>query len=404
MEDSVLTQLIHTDESRFVTNSVNDRIARIWITALGMMLLLTGCLGKSVDEDNPVFAPAPPRRSLVNQSADVNEQKYVSRGQDGGVKNVGFSSSDPAVLTGNSIVAEINGKPVFVDDVIPGIRDKIEADGRMRDQQKQAIIRQYVQKRLPEHINQEVVLQALNAKVPEDRRESIREALEPSFQKVLENIRKDKNIQSDEQLDEELGKEGLTVAQLKETFIRIQMVNGYVAAEASTSDLVDREEMVQFYQDHIADYSHRQRIRCREIIVRFSAHGGRKGAEQVMANAVTQLQQNTDFGKGAESFSDASTSSKQGDLGWIEEGYLADKEVEAALLALPKGDMTRVFVREDRFEVYQVSDIQKSHVVPFQEVQKDIEKQILQQRADEARKKVVSDLREKAVVVTMFDE
>lgn len=361
-------------------------------------------MGKTVDEDNPVFSAAPPRKSLVNSSADANEQRYAQRAQDSNVRNVGFFESSTAPLTGNSVVAEVNGKPIFVDDVIPGIRERIENDARIRDAQKQVLLRQTIQKRLNEHIDQEIVLQALYAKVPEDRRESLKEMLEPSFQKVLNNIKKEKNLKTDTELDAELGKEGLTISQLRDTFMRIQMVNGYVASEATTSETIDRAELVQHYREHIEDYSHKARFRCREIVVRFSNHGGRSGAEKVMANAVTQLNQGTDFGTVAESFSDASTSSKKGDLGWIEEGVLADKDVETAILSLSKGDMTKVFVREDRFEVYQVTDIQQAHTVAFQEVQKEIEKHLLQTRAEVARKKVVDDLRAKAAVTTIFDD
>ncbi len=162
----------------------------------------------------------------MNSSADANEQRYAQRAQDSNVRNVGFFESSTAPLTGNSVVAEVNGKPIFVDDVIPGIRERIENDARIRDAQKQVLLRQTVQKRLKEHIDQEIVLQALYAKVPEERRESLKEVLEPSFQKVLANIKKEKNLKTDTELEAELGKEGLTISQLRDTFLRIQMVTG----------------------------------------------------------------------------------------------------------------------------------------------------------------------------------
>jgi parvulin-like peptidyl-prolyl isomerase len=66
--------------------------------------------------------------------------------------------------------------------------------------------------------------------------------------------------------------------------------------------------------------------------------------------------------------------------------------------------MTKVYVRDDRFEVYRVVDRQPARTAPFQEMQKEIEQRIRAEKARASRQKSMQDLRAKASVVTMFDE
>lgn len=379
------------------------RLRSLWLGLSLGLLCVTGCTGRSVKVDNPVFAAAPPRRSLVNQSADMEETRLAQAEQPAGILKVGFDGSGDGALTGTTVVAQVNGKPVFLDDVLGGLRPLVESRPELKDEQRQYILTEQLKKRLPNYIEQEIVLQALNAKVPEDKRELIRESMEPMFQKVLANIRQDKNLQTDEQLEELLAKEGMSIALLRETFMRAQMVNGYVATLATSPTTIDRQELVRFYQSHIDEYTPAERVRVAEIVVRFDEHGGRECAEQVMANVVTQLQSGREFGDVATALSDSLSSEKRGDIGWIERGALADQQLEQLLFELPVGQMTKVQVRPDRFEVYRVVNHTTAEPIQFQDVQKEIEQLLIKQKTDEARTKVVEDLKARSTVKTLFD-
>lgn len=380
------------------------RCGGVSAAALGLLLaLVSGCSGRAVKVDNPVFASAPPRRTLVNQSADIEERRLAQAGEASAIRRVGFDSSGKELLTGTSVVALVNSRPVFLDDVLGGLRPMIEQRPELSDDQRQYIMSEQVRRRLPNYLEQEVVIQALNAKIPEDKRAVIRESLEPTFQKVIADIRKDKGIQTDAELEDLLAGEGMSVQLLRDTFVRAQMVNGYVATLAASPTSIDRTELVEYYRSHIEEYTPAERVRVAEIIVRFEQHGGRPAAEKVMANVLTELKKKRAFGDVAAVFSDALSSEKKGDIGWIERGALADRDLEELLFELPIGGLTRVFVREDRFELYHVINHIRAESIPFEEVQKEIEQLLLKQKADEARKKVVEDLRSRSEIKTIFD-
>jgi parvulin-like peptidyl-prolyl isomerase len=363
----------------------------------------SGCNGKSIKVENPVFAPPPPRRSLVNASADVEESRLTQSSETGDIRQTTFAESASASLSGTTVVARVNGQAVFLDDVVGTYRRMLAQHEEISEAERQLKLKEALQQKLPEHVDQEIVLYALNAKVPEDRRKLIRESMEPKFQELLENIQQKKGLKSEEELNEMLSRDGMSVDNLRDMFMRTQMVNGYVATIANAPKTIDRQELVTYYQDHISEYTPAEKIRYSEIVVRFAEHGGRKDAEKLMANVVTQLKNGRDFGETAAAFSDNLSAEKNGDLGWLDRGAISDKELEEMLFSLPVGGMSKVLVRDDRFELYYVARHTEAHAIPFQDVQKEIEQQLLTEKAEKARAQVLKDLKSRSTVTTIFD-
>ena len=363
--------------------------------------VITGCEGKSLVDDNPVFVAAPPRRSLTNKAglatADDNQTQSV-------IKSVGYERDAGQELTGNTIVAEVNGKPIFVDDLIGSIRLAVEANPEITAEQRQKILYMQTSARISNYVEQEIVLQALNQAIPEDRRKLIEDSLEEPFQEVITKIKADRKLESDKQLNDVLAEEGLSIDLLRESFVRIQKVQGYLSTIAPAPGAIERPELVAYYKDHQDEFTTSERIRCQELVVRFDRHEGHDGAEAVMAEAVKQLQEGADFAEIATRYSDALSAEKRGDMGWLERGNLADKDLEQRLFELQSGEMTKVYVRTDRFEVYRVVDHQQKRVAELKEVQNEIEQKLRQQHNQEARTATLKKLRSTASVVTIFDD
>lgn len=372
------------------------------------LLAGVGCKGRSIKVENPVFAEAPPRRSLNNDAADAEESRLAQQSDESDgtrveVNPVGHSKLELGVLTGSSIVAEVNGKPVFVDDVLGGGRQIIEADPRLKDHERQAVMQMALRKRLPKYIEDELVMQALEKKIPKDKREVIRESLEPKFEEFIEQIKKDNKFTTDQELEQKLSAEGSTIKSLRELFLRSQMVDGYVFSLCKVPETIDREELLGYYEDHITEYTPIEKVRYAEIVIRFAEHGGEDGAKKAMANVVNQLLSGRDFGEVAQAMSDGLSSEQRGDKGWITRGELSDKSLEDMLFELPVGEMTKVIVRAERYEVYKVIDHRKPERIPFQTVQKEIEKKLLNERRTEANDQVRKEFVAKANVITIFD-
>lgn len=378
----------------------SQQLALLCLNACAL-LHCCGCNGKSLVDDNPVFTAAPPRKSLINKSSLETAESLESTSV---IQSVSFSEDNGPRLLGNTVVAQVNGTPIFVDDLVGSMRLALDAQPEISEADRQKILKAQIQGRLDNFIEQEIVVQALNQAVPADRQEAINESLEEPFQQVLGNIKKDRGLQTDKELDAALATEGLSIDLLRESFLRIQKVQGYLSTIAAPPSSAERFELVDYYKAHQAEFTTPERVRWQEIVVRFDQHGGREGAEKVMIEIVERLQKNEDFAQLATEFSDALSAEKRGDMGWLERGGLADKDLEARLFELSGGQMTKVYVRDDRFELYRVVDHQQQQVTPFQEVQDQIEQRLKQERQKQARDEAMQELRAKATVITMFDQ
>jgi parvulin-like peptidyl-prolyl isomerase len=259
-----------------------------------------------------------------------------------------------------------------------------------------------LRKRLPRYTEDQLIIQAVERKIPADRREEVRKSLEPKFQEVLDSILKKEQKATVQELDEWLVSEGTSVDELRENFFRIQMVEGYITSLAKGPEKIDREELLQYYNEHLADYTSEEQIRFSKIVLRFEKHGGQSQAEQVLAQVMTQLNQSRDFGDVAAEFSDASNREKRGDMGWVKRGAL-QPELEELLFALASGTTSSVRTLNDRYELFHVVDRKESSTVPFADVQKEIEERLLEEKRVESRQAVRDQIRSKGNIVTMVE-
>ena len=386
----------HLHDFTLTDRILRRRVMKNWLPLFVLVLASTGCNGRSIKEENPVFTAAPPRRSLVNREADEEEQRLV-QGQPAKTGNqpAGFQLST-GELTGSSVVALVNGRPVFMDDVLGGVRQMVEADPRIPDEAKQQVLLSELSKRIEKYTDDELVVQAVEQKIPADKRKTIEESLEPRFQEILDGIREKEGKTTIAELDDFLMAQGTSVDQLRQSFFRMQMVEGYITSVVKVPEKVDRADLLRYYEDHLSDYTPEKQVRFAKIVIRFSSHGGEAGAQQAMGQVVAQLNQGADFGDVAQAMSDSNADMK-GDMGWVKQASL-NEEMSSILSSTPVGGVSSVQTFKDRLEIYRVIDRNNPRTIPFAEVQQDIEEQMLGDLKQQAREKVREDIRSKGHV------
>ena len=376
-------------------------------TTLLTVLLLSGCEGRNLVSDNPVFSDLPPRRSLQNRAT---QERSSGKDRRNDFKQVALiTSSQP--LKGNTVVAEINGHPLFVDDLIGSVRLTLEGSDQFTDSQRQQVMLEQLRIRLDQRVEEEIVLQALEIKVPEEQRDALNEHIGKTFEQFLDTrtselIAEDK-IKSADELDQFLAQGGMSVDLLRETFFRTQMVNGFVQSlcEQVQDGAPDRLQLLDYYHEHIDEFTPKERLRWQEIRTGFQEHGGRTQAKQRMLEVLKHLKSGqTEFGAIAREFSDSLSSKDNGNRGWLSRGALRDKKLEEALFALPGGGTTSVMEKDDSFSIYRIARHEYAQPRPFVAVQSEIEQLIREKSRTAARQKVIDDLRADASVHTIFDE
>ena len=143
------------------TNVVGNVGCAHAVVVASLILSLFGCEGRSIKEDNPVVGPPPPRRTM-----DV-DQNYYAQAEAPAMRDdqqePGHSfrriQAQPASytnavldadLTGNQIVATIDGEPVFAEDVLEGFGKQLaKAEKQLPPEQFRKAKLQLVQRELP---------------------------------------------------------------------------------------------------------------------------------------------------------------------------------------------------------------------------------------------------------------
>lgn len=375
------------------------------VSVLSFLILqacLIGCEGRTVISDNAVFSDLPPRRSLVNSASRQPDGPDSS-----GTILLASSSRSLDLLRGNTVVAEVNGQPIFVDDVAGSLRASLEAAEELTDEQRQAILKQEIEKNLDQRVREEAILQALHLKIPEEQRDKLQEHLSEAFEdSYLPLIQEKTGTHSREELEAALAAQGLTIEQLREAFIRIQMVNGYVEsrAEQYTGPEPGRPELLQYYREHIDDFTPQERIRWQELKISRRKHGDQE-AKRRMADVLRKLKSGeAEFDELARRYSDSFSAEKNGNRGWLTRGELADSRLEETLFSLKSGEMTSVIESDDYFAVYRVARHEYAKPRPFELVQDEIRESIQKARQEQARERVIEDVVSKACCRTIFDD
>jgi len=350
-------------------------------------------------------------------SASPNQIEQV-----GGVQGPGDEVITPIEAEGAGakfdkgfVAAQVNGAPIFAEDILRALPDEVLKQIQQIEKAvatKQAppevlkkFRRQVIEHFLQQHIQQELLLQALKTKVKPEHLNGIIKQLDAQFNsEYLPKVLKDKGYASAVELELELQKQGSSIETIRASFRNKQLAQQYLGSKAMVHDGFDRPDVLQFYQEHLEDYAFKARSKWEQIQIRFSAHGGKEGARQKVAEIIKRLNKGEVFAVVAKECSDGSAKSTGGLRGWTTQGSLKSKEIETALFEQKVGEIGQPIETHDTFEIIRVLDRTAAGHKKFEEVQEDIKNQLKQERFQKSINDLIKELTEQANIEKFTDK
>ncbi|HQZ66647.1 MAG TPA: M56 family metallopeptidase, partial [Planctomycetaceae bacterium] len=156
-----------------------------------------------------------------------------------------FIPNSDMELGADSVVAFVGEKPITVADVFGAQRVIQILDQNVSIENGQQILMKSVISRLPDYLYSEAVLKHFADNVSDSQQTAIKESLAPYFEEALEKIRQDKRVANNEDLIRLLLGEGYSVAQSRNSFVRMQIIEGYLQAVPVGSPLLDKESILE---------------------------------------------------------------------------------------------------------------------------------------------------------------
>jgi peptidyl-prolyl cis-trans isomerase SurA len=229
------------------------------------------------------------------------------------------------------------------------------------------------------------------------------------FNTVLESIKKDNKIESEQAFQAALKQEGMTLPQLRRMLEKRMLIGQVQQREVMSHIEITEAEEKTYYDAHQEEFASVPSVTLREIMVTVptDARGvnaaavddAQKKAEDIRARIV----KGEAFDKLATETSDAPSKANGGLIGPIPKTELAD-ELGKTIAAMKVGDITPVVRVAGGFEILKLESTIESTTLPFDQARGRIADKLAADRQDDALHAYIRKLRSQALIEWKNDE
>jgi parvulin-like peptidyl-prolyl isomerase len=223
------------------------------------------------------------------------------------------------------------------------------------------------------------------------------------FKSVVDNIRKEYKLDTDEKLQAALKQENMTMADLRRQTERSILVQRVRQVEVISKLSITDDEARKYYEAHLNEFTTPASVTLREILVAVPNDGkalnvgrdeaAKAKAEQLRARAAG----GENFMKLAEDSSDAPSKANAGLLGPIS---LADLSVDLRKIVEPmkSGELTQAIRTPRGYQVFKVESITGAQTMPFEQASDQIKDRVGTGKSKDEFEKYLAKLRSQAII------
>ena len=213
---------------------------------------------------------------------------------------------------------------------------------------------------------------------------------------VIDGIRKENHLDTEEALEEQLRKEGLSMDDLKRNITHSILRRQVVTREVESKVSVSEADAQASYDAHMERYRKPATVSLEEILLNASS-------TELAQEIVSRARKGEDFASLAKTYSTARSKERGGSLGTISRGELTP-DLESIAFALPAKAVSDPITTKEGIRIFRVVETSPEKVTPFESVKADIVKQVTNDRLSAEYDKFMEGLRKTADVVLKVRE
>ena len=223
------------------------------------------------------------------------------------------------------------------------------------------------------------------------------------FNGIVENIKKENKIESDEALNAALKQEGMTMADLRRQLERQMLISRVQQTEVASKLQMTDAEVKMYYDANKTSFATTPQVTLREILIAVPVNKqGVNVAQDDEARAKAEdvrkrVLEGETFPRLAADYSDSPSKANGGLVGPLNRTDLSD-ELQKALQGLKAGDVTQVLRTERGYQVIKVESASDSTIKPFEEAKSEIADRLANQKRREEVQKYLTKLRGDAII------
>ncbi len=228
------------------------------------------------------------------------------------------------------------------------------------------------------------------------------------FEEVVENIKKENNIESEEQFTDALKDAGMTIKDLRTVIGRQYLVNAVQQVEVFGKITVTDTEAREYYDAHLEEFTNPASVTLREVLARvpsseqgvpnrLSSNGVDDEAKQRATEARGRVLSGEKFSVVAAEVSDSPSKANGGLVGPVNRDELAD-DVRELIERLGVGDVSAVGRTSQGHQFFKLESVTDASPPPFEELRDTIANDVFNERGRTALNMFLEKLQDEATI------
>ncbi|HEY2157831.1 MAG TPA: peptidyl-prolyl cis-trans isomerase [Isosphaeraceae bacterium] len=204
------------------------------------------------------------------------------------------------------------------------------------------------------------------------------------------------------ELKRKLATMGRSLDQMRDDFRQSTLAREFMGVSIKDKLHVSLPEMTKYYDENRERFRRPAEVVWREVEVDIRKCASRAEARARADAILERVRKGDDFARLAKAASHGATA-KDGGRWKTAPGGSANPDINAALASLAAGQTSGVIEAPGSFHVVHVDSKREAGVAPFHEVQDQIKEELTIQKGNAAADALLTSLRSKTVVTTIFD-
>jgi hypothetical protein len=325
-----------------------------------------------------------------------------------------IGASDAANIEGCQVIARIDGQIVQACEVLWHVNKIIEQNqARVPPDQVNRLRQELLKREVGGLMDRKLLYGEFVRTVPPENLPHIAEKLQQPFEeREVPVLMKQLEVNSYVDLEKELTRLGSSMSDVRQSFNEKAIAFEWLRTKVKVSEEVSPDEMLQYYQSHLANYEEPTRVRWEELTVRKSRFNSPAEAYAEIANMGNEVWRRAAAQPGfrgpafvevAKTKSDGYKAKEDGgQRDWTTKGALRITAIDEALFTLQAGQMSPILETDDAFYIVRVLERKEAGRKPFTDVQAKIREDLKEERFDLAVQKYLAQLRKDARIWTAF--
>jgi peptidyl-prolyl cis-trans isomerase SurA len=209
-------------------------------------------------------------------------------------------------------------------------------------------------------------------------------------------------FKTDQELEDALHKEGLSLKEMRERIKRQAMIRRLQDMEIRSRVVISPLEIEKYYQDHAEEFASGERIRVRSITIRKDDIAREKGlkderAKKKIEEIRKKVLSGDSFSNLAKEFSEDTSAENEGLGDWLSPGDMIP-EIDAVLFKLKQGEISQVIESPLGYHLFRLEEKQEQFKKTFEEARDEIYGKLFYLKSQERFQEWMKELKRNAYV------